>query len=58
MVTSLKISVVTVSSPFMVVFQRVFINAADDARSCARRFEEDNADLVCKLDWVVTVLDY
>lgn len=58
MVTSLLISVVTVSNLGGVVFQRVFVNAPDDARSCARRFEEENEDLIYKLDWNVTVRDY
>ena len=58
MVASLLISVVTVTNFAGVVFQKVFINAPDDARSCARRFEEENEDLIQKLDWFITVRDY
>ena len=58
MVTSLVISVVTVSNLCGVVFQKVFINAPDDARSCARRFEENNEELITQLDWNITVRDY
>ena len=58
MVASLLVSVVTATNFGGVVFQKVYINAPDDARSCARRFEEENADLIQKLDWQVTVRDF
>ena len=58
MVTSLLISVVTVTNFAGVIYQKVFINAKDDARSYARRFEEENADLIQKLEWEVTIRDF
>lgn len=58
MVTSLLVSVVTVTNLAGVVFQKVYINDQDAARSCARRFEEENADLIRNLDWFITVRDY
>lgn len=58
MVASLLISVVTISGHDGIVFQKVFINAPEDARSCARRYEEEHAEYYKILDWQTTVRDY
>lgn len=58
MVTSFIISVVTVSGHDGLVFQKVFIDAPDDARSCARRFEEEHEQQYKLFDWYTTVKNY
>ena len=58
MVASFQISVVTVSGSDGIVFQKVFVNAPDDARSCARRFEEEHSEHFDIFDWQTTVRDY
>ena len=58
MVTSLLISVVTVSGHNGVIFQKVFVNEPDSARSCARRYEEANERNFRLYDWSITVRDY
>lgn len=58
MVTSFKISVVTVSSSNGIMFQKVFVNAPDTARCCARRFEEEHSEYYKIFDWQTTVKDY
>lgn len=58
MVTSFQISVVTVSSYDGLVFQKVFVNAPDDARSCARRFEEEHSEHYKAFDWQTTIRNY
>lgn len=58
MVTSLLISVVTVSGHDGVIFQKVFINDPDSARSCARQFEEQHEKEYMLFDWYTTVRDY
>lgn len=58
MVASLSISVVTVSGSDGIVFQKVFINAREDARSCARRFEEEHAEHYNIFDWQTSIREY
>lgn len=58
MAEDLSISVVTVICSGGLVYQKVFVNAREDARAAAKAFELAHAEFLKLFGWIINVKDY